>query len=80
MIHLQYLEFENGSVQFSKEEFEKLLAEHKRNLYALWMARAKICKLERLTTLHRQWEWTDGALNAFENAERKCLEKAKEFE
>lgn len=61
-------------------EFEKLLSEHKRNLHALWMARAKICELERLTTLRREWDWTEGSLKAFENAERKCREKAKEFE
>lgn len=48
--------------------------------HALWMARAKICELERLTTLRREWEWTEGSLKALENAERKCREKAKEFE
>lgn len=91
MILLEYIEFENGSVQFSKEEFEKLLAEHKRNLHALCMARALRAEdkagecIAEWCMAHDDYDseneayWND-KMNKWQWVERKCREKAKEFE
>lgn len=62
-----------------RKERDEARNELKATKHSLWMARAKICELERLTTLRREWEWTEGALDALEKAKRKCIEKAKEF-
>lgn len=68
---------------YDATEAEKVIAEKDKELHdtkrALWIARSKICKLEVLSTLHREWEWTDGALDAFRKAERKCRQYADKF-
>lgn len=75
---MMYLEDQDVYI-VNGEDMREMKSAHKETKHALWMARAKICELERLTTLRREWEWTEGALNALENAERKCLAKAEEY-